>query len=72
MRDSSSRAFISVANLCCDPGFKRFQKQKGFKVSGFYFMTPDMAEKIIAEAGFEIEKCSLDPQYKQEGDNLYY
>ncbi|CDW74331.1 UNKNOWN [Stylonychia lemnae] len=62
--------FMSVANLCSQKGFDRFKKQKQFKVAGFYFMSPDIVRKIVNEAGFELQRCSLDEV--NESQNLYY
>ena len=54
-----SKLFISLADVTSDLGFQRFKNQKQFKVSGFCFMSPDMALKIVDEAGYKIVKSNL-------------
>ena len=54
MMTSSTKLFLSLADITSQMGFDRFKKQKNFKVAGFCFMSPDIAIKIITEAGYEI------------------
>ena len=50
----TAKIFLSVADITSTLGFDRFKKQKSFKVSGFCFMSPDIAKKIVDEAGYKI------------------
>lgn len=59
---------LSVANLCSDLGFDRFQKQSSFKVAGFYFMSPDIIRQLVLKANFNLVELKSDI----ESSNLYY
>jgi len=70
---------LSVANLCSEDGWKRFAAQREFKVSGFYFMSPDILKKIATEANFDIVQsncdsilCSSVTGRKYSASNIYY
>jgi len=70
------RMMLSVANLCSEIGFARFDKQKEFKVAGFYFMSPDIIKKIVKQNGFTIveikyEGCDSGEAESKE-KNIYY
>ena len=74
LMSDSTLIFVSVANIVSDLGFDRFKKQKSFKVSGFCFMSPEIAIKITTEAGFEIVSSNLKGHVscKDLEPNLYY
>tara|TARA_B110000285_G_scaffold216152_1_gene263167 strand:+ start:545 stop:793 length:249 start_codon:yes stop_codon:yes gene_type:complete len=74
MMSDSTNLFVSVANIVSDLGFDRFKKQKSFKVSGFCFMSPEIAVKIVSEAGFEIKYSNIKghPSCQELQPNLYY
>jgi SAM-dependent methyltransferase len=60
------RALVHVASLATPLGWDKFSRQKGFSVSGFYFLCPELLATLSEHAGFRVlEASSPDPR------NLY-
>lgn len=47
-------AFLHTANLSAPAGWDRFAAQDGYRVEGFYFMTPEAVRILIAHAGLAL------------------
>merc|ERR1712194_596106 len=58
--------FLSFANLLAPDGWRRFARQRQYTVGGFYFVSPDIARRLLEKAGLEVCKLS-----SPEPDNTY-
>jgi SAM-dependent methyltransferase len=56
------RALVHVASLATPLGWEKFARQRGFSVSGFYFLCPELVDILAAQAGFTtVEESAPDP-----------
>jgi SAM-dependent methyltransferase len=68
-----SRAFLHTANLATDEGWKLFSSQSRFDVTGFYFLTPEIVDTLLAHTDLRIVKRSApgSPNYYVDRDYLF-
>jgi SAM-dependent methyltransferase len=60
------RALVHVASLATPHGWEKFARQKGFSVSGFYFLCPELVAILADHAGLRIVRES-----EPDAGNLY-
>lgn len=68
------RAFLHTSNLNTDEGWKHFSSQDRFDVTGgFYFVTPEIIDTLVAHTDLEIVKRSQpgSPNYYLDRDYLF-
>lgn len=64
------RAIIHTANLVTEQGWERFASQSRFKEGGFYFVSPEIINFLVAKTkAFKILKSSSPNDDKE---NMYY
>jgi SAM-dependent methyltransferase len=68
-----ARAFLHTANLTTGEGWKLFSSQGRFDVTGFYFLTPEMVDTLLAHTDLGIVKRSEpgSPNYYIDRDYLF-
>jgi SAM-dependent methyltransferase len=68
-----ARAFLHTANLTTGEGWKLFSSQGRFDVTGFYFVTPEMVDTLLAQTDLRIVKRSEpgSPNYYIDRDYLF-
>ncbi len=75
-----AKAFLSTANLLTPAGWRRFACQRKYTAGGFYFVSPDIVQCLLRQAGLKVIKTSSVPAgFKELRDedgpaqgNLYY
>lgn len=66
------KGFIHTSNLTSQAGWERFAAQGGYRVEGFYFMTPQAMRTLFERAGLRIlqEKGDVAGNFYYERDQL--
>jgi SAM-dependent methyltransferase len=69
MRDllrPDGRALVHVASLATPVGWEKFARQRGFSVSGFYFLCPELVAILAGHAGLRTFRAA-----EPDAGNLY-
>ena len=70
---AGARAFLHTANMTTGEGWKLFSSQSRFDVTGFYFLTPEIVDTLLAHTDLRIVKRSEpgSPNYYVDRDYLF-